>query len=230
MDEYDDQLIGISSKNTRLGFIRKVYVIVSYLIGIVAAFVIMGCFLESYRQFIVKNPWIFIVAIVAELFTGYALVCYKSVARSVPGNYIYLTIYALSTGVLISPVGLIHYKEDIAMAAGMTAILVFALTIYAFNTKTDFTTCGAFLFCFLVMVVLAGIMLAFFPSKIAQIGLSLVTILLFSLYLIYDTQLLVGGKEYQYSMDDYIVAALQIFIDIVRIFLEILKILAATRQ
>jgi hypothetical protein len=221
-----DSLIGISSKNTRLGFIRKVYLIVLFLITIVAGFVIMACYWEAYRDFLVNNPWVAIVAFVVQIWTGYGIVCYKSIAREVPKNYIYLTFYATSIAVIVSFVGLIHTRAEIATAAGLTFLLVGSLTIYALTTKTDFTFCGAFLFSFLCLTIVCGVGLAFWPKRIVSIGLSWVTLVLFSVYLIMDTQLIVGGKEYQYSSDDYIVAALQLFIDIVKIFLEILKIFA----
>lgn len=222
-----DSLIGISSKNTRLGFIRKVYFIVLYLIAIVAGFVVMGCFWDSYRRFLVRYfVAILIVCLVIQLWTGYGIMCYKSIAREVPKNYIYLTLYATATAVTVSFVGLINKPYEIATAAGLTLLLVTLLTIYAVTTKTDFTFCGAFLFTFLCMTIVCGIGLAFVPSHLPSIGLSWVTLILFSVYLIMDTQLIVGGKEYQYSIDDHIVAALQLFIDIVKLFLEILKIFA----
>ena len=38
--------------------------------------------------------------------------------------------------------------------------------------------------------------------------------MLFSLYLVYDTQLIVGGahKKFQFSVDDYVFAALNIYL------------------
>ncbi len=48
-------------------------------------------------------------------------------------------------------------------------------------------------------------------------------VILYGTYLIYDTQLLVGGRRQQYTEDDYIIAAIQLYLDIIIIFLEILK-------
>jgi FtsH-binding integral membrane protein len=43
-------------------------------------------------------------------------------------------------------------------------------------------------------------------------------------HLIYDLQLMMAGKKYQVSPDEYISSALSIFLDIVNIFLMILTI------
>ena len=54
---------------------------------------------------------------------------------------------------------------------------------------------------------------------------NLLGVLIYSVYLIYDTQLLAGGKRYQLSLDDYVVAALIVYLDIIMIFLYLLQLL-----
>ena len=48
--------------------------------------------------------------------------------------------------------------------------------------------------------------------------------LLFSLYLIYDTQLIIGGKKHSISPEEHIYASISLYIDVVYIFLAILGI------
>lgn len=47
----------------------------------------------------------------------------------------------------------------------------------------------------------------------------------FSMYIIYDLQMIMGDKAVKISPEEYIFAALSLYVDIVRIFLELLKIL-----
>ena len=61
--------------------------------------------------------------------------------------------------------------------------------------------------------------------------------ILYGFYLVYDTQLIMGGKSYEISMDDYIfgkisliLAAVMLYIDIIQLFLEILKLLNRLNQ
>ena len=44
-------------------------------------------------------------------------------------------------------------------------------------------------------------------------------------YLAYETQLIFGGKKYEYSPEDYVVATIQLYVDIVNIFVFILSII-----
>lgn len=55
--------------------------------------------------------------------------------------------------------------------------------------------------------------------------------LLFSFYLVYDTQLMMGGKhKYALSPEEYIFAALNLYLDIINIFLYILTIIGALKD
>ena len=67
-------------------------------------------------------------------------------------------------------------------------------------------------------------------SRAANIGYSAVGCLIFSLYLIYDTQIMLGGKhKYSLSPEEYIFAALNLYLDIINLFLYILRIIGAAR-
>lgn len=50
-------------------------------------------------------------------------------------------------------------------------------------------------------------------------------VILFGIYLVIDTQMIIGGKRLELSTDDYIAAALLLYIDIIQIFLYILQML-----
>merc|ERR1712110_1202327 len=122
-----------------------------------------------------------------------------------------------------------YYKTDaVLMAVGTTAAVVIALTLFAFQTNIDFTGCGAALLCILVIFVISGIFLGIFgvrDSRAANIGYSAVGCLIFSLYLIYDTQIMLGGKhKCSLSPEEYIFAALNLYLDIINLFLYLLSI------
>ena len=64
-----------------------------------------------------------------------------------------------------------------------------------------------------------------------MIGFGSVGALIFSLYIVYDTQLMMGGKhKYSLSPEEYIFAALNIYLDIINLFMYILMIVGAARS
>jgi len=64
-----------------------------------------------------------------------------------------------------------------------------------------------------------------------MIGYGSAGALVFSLYLIYDTQLMMGGNH-KYSLDpeEYIFAALNIYLDVINLFMYILMIVSGSRS
>ena len=48
--------------------------------------------------------------------------------------------------------------------------------------------------------------------------------LLFSMFLVYDTQRIMGGKKYSISPEEHVIAAVQLYVDVVYIFLAVLNL------
>ena len=108
------------------------------------------------------------------------------------------------------------------MTAGMTV----ALTIYAFTTKRDFTVCGSLFFCIAIGMILLMIFSMFMTFvEWWHPVISALLVVVYGLYLIYDTQLIAGGHQYSLTYDDYILGALLIYVDIMMLFLELLRLL-----
>ena len=49
-------------------------------------------------------------------------------------------------------------------------------------------------------------------------------VVVFGLYTVYDTQLIAGGKSHSLDFDDHILAALLLYVDILMLLLEFLKL------
>ena len=65
------------------------------------------------------------------------------------------------------------------------------------------------------------------------LGFSGIGVAFASLYIIYDTQLIVGGKHkrcMQLSIEEYVYAAMILYVDIIRLFLYVLRILGIARS
>lgn len=103
----------------------------------------------------------------------------------------------------------------VLMAGGLTAAITISLTVYAFTTKTDFTTLGGFLFVCVTALIVGGIIGIFIKNRWLRLIISIIGVIVFGLYLIFDTQLLTGKNKNAFSIDDYIIAAMFIYIDII---------------
>jgi protein lifeguard len=70
-----------------------------------------------------------------------------------------------------------------------------------------------------------GIVAIFWKDPIVHLIYSCIAALLFSIYLVYDTQLVLGKGDRSFSLDDAYLAAIQLYLDIIQIFLNLLQII-----
>jgi len=111
------------------------------------------------------------------------------------------------------------------IAAGITVVICLSLTAFSFQTKYDFTVMGGALFCCMIVFMLFGFVAIFIRLPIFQLILAAAGALLFSVYLVYDTQLMMGGKhKLSISPEEYVFASLNLYMDVVMIFLYILQL------
>lgn len=213
-----------------MNFIRKVYCILSFQLILTAGFVLLACFSDAYKEFLITHIWIVIVCSVVSIVIFYAMIYIRSFTRKVPLNFIVLGLFTLCESVMVSSITMKYDNKVVGIAAVLTAAMVIALTIYACTTKTDFTVCGGALFVCGVVVIIASFIGFFIRDRVYQLILSCVSTILFSMYLIYDTQLILGKGELALTVDDYIFAAMNLYLDIIMIFIEILKIVGSSNN
>jgi FtsH-binding integral membrane protein len=164
---------------------------------------------------------------IAAIVLTCVLVCIPSVARAVPSNYILMFIFTFCEAWVVAYVcAAIGDAQTVLMAAFMTAGIVVGLTLYAITTKTDFTFCGGSIFIIAAAMIMFSILSIIFGATFNLVYCTL-GVILFGFYLVFDTQLIVGGKRNAtISKEDYILAAMMLYLDIINIFLYILRILS----
>lgn len=75
------------------------------------------------------------------------------------------------------------------------------------------------------ILIIAGIVQIFLPfSKGVQLALAVGGVIIFSGYILFDTYLIFN----KYSAEDYIMASVSLYLDIINLFLRILEILRLT--
>ena len=114
--------------------------------------------------------------------------------------------------------------RTVGVALAMTMGLVTAITVYAWTTKTDFTRKMGFIWVFAISFMMLGIFSIFFYSYILRMVICAIGVCLFGLYLIFDTQLILGEGRHSLSIDDYILGAMILYMDIIMIFVYLLQL------
>ncbi len=212
------------NEQIRLGFITKVYGILSFQLLITMFFCMLSMASSSFLKFQLTHTYLLYFFLLMTIVLPILLICFESM-KKVPNNYIVLGLFTISESYIVGAICGMADPKLVFMAAFMTFALVISLTLYAMTTKTDFTMSGGILFvlgCGLLMFSIFGL---FTSNKLFHIILCVAGIVLFGIYLLYDTQLIIGDRGNKLDIDDYVLAAFMLYTDIIYIFLRILELL-----
>ena len=217
----------------RRGFIIKTYGILLSQLAITIIFICLS-FVPAINEYIKSKDFAsgtFFITFIILFLCITIFVCimfsfFRDTARKVPINYILLLAFTLSMSFYCLIFCAFFDPEDVVAAGILTFAATVGLTVYAIRTKTDFLFLGGLLFCFSFLMVFT--IAFYFWIRVTVFWLAL-GVLVYSLYLIYDTQLIIGNVGVQYSIDDYCFAALNLYIDIIYLFLKILQLIATLK-
>ena len=216
-------------RKLRNGFIRKVYGTIFFQLLITTAIVYYVMTNESIMNYMFQNTNLIFLPLILSIGIMLILVCTQA-SQQVPLNYILLIAFTLLEAFMVSFTTIYFDPISVLACAGMTMIIVFGLSMYACFTKRDMTMMGGFLLSFSLILIFLGIIGSFFRSYFYQMVLDSLGVLLMSLYLIYDSQLVIGQKKNFIEMDLYILGAMMIYLDIISLFLKILRLLGKKKK
>ena len=183
----------------RRGFIIKTYGILLSQLAITIIFICLS-FIPAIKEYIKSKEFtsgaFFITFIILFLcitiFVCIMFSCFRDTARKVPINYILLLAFTLSMSFYCLIFCSFFEPEDVVAAGILTFAATVGLTVYAIRTKTDFSFVGGLLFCFSFLMVFT--IAFYFWIRVTVFWLAL-GVLVYSLYLIYDTQLIIAKVE-----------------------------------
>jgi len=238
------ELSAITDINVRHGFIRKVFAILA--VQLIVTTIIATATCQAFAHVDQRNPPASLMilqtlALAASVGTMLSLCCCPHVMREYPTNYMVLGIFTLGEAVLVGIICSQYTAQSVLVAFGLTAFIVTALMLFACQTKYDFT--GLMPYFYIATLILFGlsVVLSFAsmfgasqtgPYRTMYLLYAGAGALLFLGYIVLDTQLIIGGKNasMQIGIDDYCLAALNIYLDIIQLFLFILQLLGDRRD
>ncbi|PLY10648.1 MAG: BAX inhibitor (BI)-1/YccA family protein [Arcobacter sp.] len=127
-----------------------------------------------------------------------------------------LTITPLLASVFAMPAG----ASIVAQAFLMTSVAFGGISMFALTTKRDFSGMGKMLFIALIILVVGSISNIFIQAPLLQLGIAMVGAVLFSAFILYDTQQIIKG-----GFSTPIEAAIALYLDFFNLFISLLQIL-----
>jgi len=207
----------------RATLVRRTYslVLVSVLVTVVGA--TFGLSQPQLMQAVAQHPFIAFFASLAPLLLA------TRKKTDFPFNIGLVLLFNFVMGVIISP-ALFFYSRQQPGLIGQAAILTIGafglLTIYAFVSRRDFSAWGSFLIVGLWVLIGTMFLNIFFRNQAVDLWLASVAVLLFSGLLVFDTWRL----RNVFGPDEYVGAAVQIYLDLLNIFMAVLRVMGNRRN
>jgi len=234
-------LEGLSEVTVRHGFIQKVFGIVGVQLAVTTT--VGGVITAVGDSMVQARPDTVLFLIAASLAIAVVLPClfaiWPGLMRKAPTNYILLGLLTLAESVLVGIISIQYTQESVLIVLGITCLAAVGLTLFAFQTKYDFTGFGPYFFCgctvllgFSLTLAIASVCGLRGPAfEVGQMCYAALGALLFSGYIVFDAQMIIGGKhKHKFSVDDYAMAAITLYLDIIHLFLKLLRILGQPKK
>lgn len=228
-EDNDDFGYGLDNKSIRRAFIRKVFLVLTAQLVVTLAFVSVFTFVDEVKSFVQVNMWTYFLSYGVFFVSVCVISCCGSVRRRHPWNLVALSILTLSLSYMVGTIASYHDTDTVVMAVGITAGVCFTVVVFSLQTKYDFTSCHGVLFVCLMVLILFGLLCIFIQDGILHVVYAGLAALLFTCFLAVDTQLLLGNKDLALSPEEYVFAALNLYTDIINIFLYILAIVGKVK-
>ena len=229
------------SPQIKLDFLKKVYGLLSTQIALCLATCALFVFasfqnadphkLTSFGEGFIARWWLVYVLLIPTFITLFVAIMQKN---TYPLNMTMLFSFTLCESVTVAFIVVLYWGagmgDIVFVAVGITLFIFCVLTIYTLVSKADFSFCAPFLFVSLAVLIVWGVVLRICfifggYNADAYMWYSLVGALLFSAFIIFDTWKIANIL----GPDDYIIACIELYLDIINLFLYILSILGNRR-
>ena len=215
----------VRSGEERATLVRRTYGLVFISVIVTALGVAFGFTQPALMQAVARHPIITMLAMFAPLFMA------MQARRSFPRNIILTLVFTFIEGIWIAPFLFMSEQRSpgIVGQAGLLTLSTFGvLSLYAVVSKRDFSAWGSFFIVGHWVLIATSVINMFVGSALGSLWIAGGTVLVFSGLLVFDTWRIV--RSGQYGPDDYVPAAVNIYLDLLNLFLAIISLLGGGRR
>lgn len=180
----------------------------------------------SHIQMIISYKWVFLIG---ELGLVFALSFVANNKEMQILGFILLNIFTLLSGFTLAPMIAYTLKVNpaaIIYALSTTAGTFILMSIIGFIFKDKILGMGTFLFAGIIALVVGSLLNLFFHSNTVALVISILSVVIFSLYVSYDTARILEADPNTSPIG----LALQLYLDILNIFVNILQLFSESEE
>jgi FtsH-binding integral membrane protein len=214
----DPKAMKIESK-----FIFKVYLHILFEVIICLTMIIFSFKIRAFQNLIVSNKIIFYIMLVIAFITLINPFFNDKLLKKYPYNYIYLLAFVLSASYIVCKIVLLFNPNLIKISGILLICELFGLLIYSYinkNEQIDIYYGSSFML--LCLLFIGSIVYFFDKVSIYKLFFIIIFIWIFGIFLIYDMNLIFEEKRRAFEENDYVLATMFIYIDIIQTIFELI--------
>lgn len=202
--------------------VTKVYSLLSVQLFITF---IIGLVMYLHPHYVTEHILAFFwCSVVFSFVTLFAMFCLKGIPKLVTS-----LIFASMIGIMIGCVDIQYTINSLVQAMVVTFGITTFCSAFVMFTRANLYSWGPMLSLGLWMILLMSLIFVFFPAPTTlATGLTIFGIILFTAYILYDTSMLIHNSSN--DTDAYIDIAVNLYLDIINLFLRILELFGERRE
>jgi FtsH-binding integral membrane protein len=215
-DQFED-------KRLRKKFVRKTLFTFSLSLFTTLSFCIGFKNLPNTNNFIKSElgEALYILSLSTTFLTMFVCLCCEDLLRKSPSKYIIYSLFVLAVSYSLGITSLYIRGDILYISIIITTGTTTSLILYSFIATTDFREYYTYVVAIFMCLIFIGIVNIFFNNTIIQVIISGGGSLVFACFIVFDMQMILGQKhiKYKYSIDDFILAAMSLYLDVINMFL-----------
>ena len=130
-------------------------------------------------------------------------------------------LYSFVTGLTFSTIFVAYRIDSIIMVFGITALTFAIMALVGTFTNIDLTKLGTILFMGLLGIIIASIINIFLGSQTLDLGIIIIGIVIFTLYIAYDVQKVKYIAQTLEEDKAAIICAFELYLDFINLFIKL---------
>lgn len=140
-------------------------------------------------------------------------------------------LYSFLTGLTLSSVFVVYNLNSIIYVFLIAAIIFAIFAFIGYKTSLDLSKIGTYLFMALLAVVLCSILNIFLKNDTFSFVITIISLIVFIAYVAYDVKKVIELSETDFPEENLaIYGALQLYLDFINIFLDLLRLIGNAKD
>lgn len=210
--------------NNRYTFIRNVFFLLCLQSVTSIIFVAIALRNEKLGK-IIKNSREFRIIVPTALgIFGLIILLFRNILKIKKLEWVFYCLFTITKSFVAIDISETASNHSTIAIHVMFSGVCLSLVLYSIFSREKFKNQMALLITLLSCTIFFGISFLFTKTSVTRIFYMYIGVLIFSCFIVYDVQLIAGGRFQDFNYDDYVTASLIVFVEIIGVFFYILKL------